>query len=225
MVPSTGDPDAAGYAERANKAKKVVKISARSLGKLDRNEVMKTAAKARASSSVFRPIDAHRGHESDVISSGKASIRSSTSIGYSGPKESNNETRLSPLQNSYPQSLANQDDYDTGTPTASSLSCPVHIHKLAPHSQLPPTAHPPAPVRPASGIQRAPVPTTQISNPKCSIQLHLMFGTTEKPLLSGIKRLVGTCQCLLKREQDLELSCLQETHVSWRIQAVSLATM
>jgi palmitoyltransferase ZDHHC1/11 len=176
MVPSTVDPDAAGYAERANKAKKAVKISARSLGKLDRNEVLKAAAKARASSSVLRLIDDRRGHESDVISSGNASIRSSTSIGYSGPKESNSEMRLSPLQNSYPQSLANQDDYDTGTPTASSLSSPVHIHKLAPHSQFPPTAHPPAPVRPASGIQRAPVPptqgmqrppvpTTQISNP------------------------------------------------------------
>jgi palmitoyltransferase ZDHHC1/11 len=107
MVPSTVDPDAAGYAERANKAKKAVKISARSLGKLDRNEVLKAAAKARASSSVLRLIDDRRGHESDVISSGNASIRSSTSIGYSGPKESNSEMRLSPLQNSYPQSLAN----------------------------------------------------------------------------------------------------------------------
>ncbi|TVU10462.1 hypothetical protein EJB05_43994 [Eragrostis curvula] len=165
MVPSTVDPDAAGYAERANKAKKAVKISARSLAKLDRNEVMKAAAKARASSSVLRPIDARRGHESDVISSDNASVRSSTSIDYSGTKESNSEMRLSPLQNSYPQSLVSQDDYEAGTPTASSLSSPVHIHKLAPHSQFNPTAHPPPPVRPAPGMQRPPVPTTQITNP------------------------------------------------------------
>uniref|UniRef100_A0A0A9AJD7 S-acyltransferase n=1 Tax=Arundo donax TaxID=35708 RepID=A0A0A9AJD7_ARUDO len=165
MVPSTVDPDAAGYAERANKAKKAVKISARSLAKLDRNEVMKAAAKARASSSVLRPIDARRGPEGDVISSGNASVRSSMSVDYSGTKESNSEMRLSPLQNSYPQSLVSQDDYETGTPTASSLSSPVHIHKLASHSQFNTVPHPPPPERPAAGMVRPPVPTTQITNP------------------------------------------------------------
>ncbi|KAJ1288959.1 hypothetical protein BS78_02G128700 [Paspalum vaginatum] len=165
MVPSTVDPDAAGYAERANKAKKAVKISARSLAKLDKNEVMKAAAKARASSSVLRPIDARRGHEADVVSSGNASVRSSMSVDYSGTKESNSEMRLSPLQNSYPQSLASQDDYETGTPTASSLSSPVHIHKLASHSQFSAPPHPPPPERSAPGMVRPPIPTTQISNP------------------------------------------------------------
>ncbi|RLM86995.1 putative protein S-acyltransferase 19 [Panicum miliaceum] len=82
MVPSTVDPDAAGYADRANKAKKAVKISARSLAKLDKNEVMKAAAKARASSSVLRPIDTRRGHEADAVSSGNASIRSSSATSY-----------------------------------------------------------------------------------------------------------------------------------------------
>lgn len=162
MVPSTVDPDAAGYADRANKAKKAVKISARSLAKLDKNEVMKAAAKARASSSVLRPIDTRRGHEADVVSSGNASIRSSMSVDYSGTKESNSEMRLSPLQNSYPQSLVSQDDYETGTQTASSLSSPVHVHKLASHSQFSAAApHPPPPVRPAPGMMRPPVPTTQ----------------------------------------------------------------
>ncbi|XP_062199224.1 probable protein S-acyltransferase 19 [Phragmites australis] len=165
MVPSTVDPDAAGYAERANKAKKSVKISARSLAKLDRNEVMKAAAKARASSSVLRPIDARHDHEGDVISSGNASVRSSMSVDYSGTKESNSEMRLSPLQNSYPQSLVSQDDYETGTPTASSLSSPVHIHKLASHSQFNAAPHPPPLERPAPGMVRPPVPTTQITNP------------------------------------------------------------
>ncbi|KAL6838406.1 hypothetical protein ACP4OV_031651 [Aristida adscensionis] len=167
MVPSTVDPDAAGYAERANKSKKAVKISARSLAKLDRNEVMKAAAKARASSSVLRPIDSRRGHEGDVTSSGNASVRSSMSVDYSGTKESNSEMRLSPLQNSYPQSLASQDDYETGTQTASSLSSPVHIHKLASHSQFSAAAPPPPPPpeRPMPGMVRPPVPSTQIVNP------------------------------------------------------------
>ncbi|XP_047047962.1 probable protein S-acyltransferase 19 [Lolium rigidum] len=166
MVPSTVDPDAAGYAERANKSKKPVKISARSLAKLDRNEVMKAAAKARASSSVLRPIDARHGHEADISSSGNASVRSSMSVDYNGTKESRSEMRLSPLQNSYPQSLASMDDYETGTQTASSLSSPVHIHKLATHSQSRAAPHPaPPPERPALGITRPPVPTTQINNP------------------------------------------------------------
>ncbi|VAI21205.1 unnamed protein product [Triticum turgidum subsp. durum] len=165
MVPSTVDPDAAGYAERANKAKKPVKISARSLAKLDRNEVMKAAAKARASSSVLRPIDARHGHEADISSSGNASVRSSMSVDYSATKESRSEMRLSPLQNSYPQSLASQDDYETGTQTASSLSSPVHLHKLAPHAQFRAAPHPaPPPERPAPGITRPPVPATHISN-------------------------------------------------------------
>ncbi|VAI36044.1 unnamed protein product [Triticum turgidum subsp. durum] len=162
---TTVDPDAAGYAERANKAKKPVKISARSLAKLDRNEVMKAAAKARASSSVLRPIDARHGHEADISSSGNASVRSSMSVDYSATKESRSEMRLSPLQNSYPQSLASQDDYETGTQTASSLSSPVHIHKLAPHAQFRAAPHPaPPPERPALGITRPPVPATHISN-------------------------------------------------------------
>ncbi|ONM20964.1 Chaperonin 60 subunit alpha 2 chloroplastic [Zea mays] len=165
MVPSTVDPDGAGYPERANRAKKAVKISARSLAKLDKNEVMKAAAKARASSSVLRPIDARHGHEADVISSGSASVRSSMSVDYSGTKESNSEMKLSPLHNSYPQSLASQDEYDTGTPTASSLSSLVNIHKLASHSQFSAAPRPAPPERPVPAMVRPPVPTTQITNP------------------------------------------------------------
>ena len=57
MVPSTVDPDAAGYAERANKAKKPFTIGARILAKLDINEVTKVQEKPWAPSSVFPPID------------------------------------------------------------------------------------------------------------------------------------------------------------------------
>ncbi|CAO2207560.1 unnamed protein product [Urochloa humidicola] len=170
MVPSTIDPDAGRHAERANKAKKQVKISAWKLAKLDSNEAMKAAAKARASSSVLRPIDASRGPGSSLSSSGSASMRSSMSADYStnAIKEKLSDTKLSSLRSSsYPQSLASQDDYESGTQSASSISSPARIHKPAPHIQIsvPPHAPPPPP-RHAPVVPRPPpVPATQISNP------------------------------------------------------------
>ncbi|CAO2177329.1 unnamed protein product [Urochloa humidicola] len=170
MVPSTIDPDAVRHAERANKAKKQVKISAWKLAKLDSNEAMKAAAKARASSSVLRPVDARRGSGSSLSSSGSASMRSSMSADYStnAIKEKLSDTKLSSLRSSsYPQSLASQDDYESGTQSASSISSPVSIHKPVPHIQIsvPPHAPPPPP-RPVPVVPRPPpVPTTQISNP------------------------------------------------------------
>ncbi|KAI4973298.1 probable protein S-acyltransferase 19 [Hordeum vulgare subsp. vulgare] len=121
MVPSTVDPDDSGYAERPNKAKRQVKISAWKLAKLDGNEAMKAAARARASSSVLRPIGA-RG------------------LGSTGT-----------------QSVVSQDEYGQ---SASSVSSPVHIHKLAPHTQMnvPP---PRPPERPGF-----PTTQTQATNPR-----------------------------------------------------------
>ncbi|XP_066352096.1 probable protein S-acyltransferase 19 isoform X2 [Miscanthus floridulus] len=169
MVPSTIDPDTAGHAERASKAKKQVKISAWKLAKLDSNEAMKAAAKARASSSVLRPIDTRRVPGASPSSSGNASMRSSMSADYSasGTKERGAVMKLLSLQSSsYPQSLASQDDYESGTQSASSRSSPVQIHKPAPHTQInvPPRV-PPAPPRPAPAVPRPHVPTTQISKP------------------------------------------------------------
>ncbi|CAM0911663.1 unnamed protein product [Alopecurus aequalis] len=167
MVPSTVDPDATGHAERSNKAKKQVKISAWKLAKLDGNEAMKAAARARASSSVLRPRDARGGHDADLRSSADGSVRSSMSVDYSATREQRGGLKLSSLQNSYPQSLASQDDYETGTQSASSVSSPVHIHKLAPHTQINMPSHPPPlPERPAPAIPRPPVlPTKQVTNP------------------------------------------------------------
>ncbi|VAI74865.1 unnamed protein product [Triticum turgidum subsp. durum] len=124
MAPSTVDPDATGHAERPNKAKRQVKISAWKLAKLDGNEAMKAAARARASSSVLRPVGAR------------------------GPGSTGN---------SHPQSIASQDDYETGTQSASSLSSPVHIQKLAPRTQM--NVPPPRPP------ERPGFPTTQATNP------------------------------------------------------------
>ncbi|WVZ91725.1 hypothetical protein U9M48_037858 [Paspalum notatum var. saurae] len=170
MVPSTIDPDTVRHAERANKAKKQVKISAWKLAKLDSNEAMKAAAKARASSSVLRPVDARGGPGSSLSSSGNASMRSSMSADYSASatKEKGANMRLSSLQSSsYPQSLASQDDYESGTHSPSSASSPVHFHKPVHHTQIsvPPRA-PPAPPRPPPvAPPRPPVPSMQVSNP------------------------------------------------------------
>ncbi|XP_074562395.1 putative protein S-acyltransferase 19 [Curcuma longa] len=125
MVPSTIDPDAAGHVERANKSKKNVKISAWKLAKLDSNEAMRAAAKARASSSVLRPIDAHRVLDADYSSSDKASVRSSLSVDYSVTRESRSEAKLSPLRNSSIQSVASREDFETSTQSASSLNSPT----------------------------------------------------------------------------------------------------
>ncbi|KAM0925220.1 hypothetical protein ACQ4PT_004330 [Festuca glaucescens] len=164
VIPSTIDPDATGHAERPNKAKKQVKISAWKLAKLDGNEAMKAAARARASSSVLRPRDARGGHDADLSSSGNGSVRSSMSADYSAAREQRGGLKLSSLQNSYPQSFASQDDYEMGTQSASSMGSPVHIHKLAPHSQINAPSRPlPPPERP---IPRPPVPPTkQVTNP------------------------------------------------------------
>ncbi|KAL6661985.1 hypothetical protein ACP70R_001369 [Stipagrostis hirtigluma subsp. patula] len=171
MVPSTADPDSSGHAERANsRAKKQVKISAWKLAKLDSNEAMKAAAKARASSSVLRPVDARRVPDAaDLSSSGNGSMRSSMSADHSASttKEKGIGMKLSSLQNSDPHSLASQEDYESGTQSASSVSSPVHIHHMpAPHTMinvpLPPRA-PPLPPRSAPVAPRPPVPTVQMN--------------------------------------------------------------
>ncbi|XP_064946527.1 probable protein S-acyltransferase 19 isoform X2 [Musa acuminata AAA Group] len=159
MVPSTVDPDAVGSVERAKKSKKGVKISAWKLAKLDSNEAIRAAAKARASSSVLRPIEAHHVPHTDGSSSGNASVRSSLSADYSASKESRSEAKLSPLRNSELQSIASKEDFESGTQTASSLSSPVHIYESVAPSSLP-LQHPVTEQRPPHFIPRGP-PTTQ----------------------------------------------------------------
>ncbi|XP_077220468.1 putative protein S-acyltransferase 19 [Tasmannia lanceolata] len=127
MVPSTVDPDAAGFADRVNKLpKKAVRISAWKLAKLDSNEAVRAAAKARASSSVLRPVDGRRLPDADCSSSENMS-RSSMSTDFGVAKEMKNDLKSSPLINSYPPSHASREDYDTGTQSISSFSSPSHI--------------------------------------------------------------------------------------------------
>lgn len=138
MIPSTVDPDAAGSGDKGNKGpKKGVRISAWKLAKLDSSEAMKAAAKARASSSVLRPVDNRRLADSEISSSENASIRSSMSTDTGGNRDNRNDLRLSPLRNSFAPSQGSRDEYETGTQSVSSFSSPTHVHESVSLSPLP----------------------------------------------------------------------------------------
>lgn len=140
MVPSTVDPDAVGIAEKGTKGpKRAVRISAWKLAKLDSNEAVKAAAKARASSSVLRPVDNQRLPDVELSSSGNMSVRSSMSTDTGGAnKDITNELRLSPLRISFAPSHGSRDDYETGTQSVSSFSSPNHVQESVTLSPLPP---------------------------------------------------------------------------------------
>ncbi|KAK8650871.1 hypothetical protein V6N13_140493 [Hibiscus sabdariffa] len=138
MLPSTVDPDAAGFAERGNKGpKRPVRISAWKLAKLDSTDAMMAAARARASSSVLRPVDNRRTRDPELSSSGNMSIRSSVSTDTGANKEIKNDQRLSPLGNSFAPSQGSREEYETGTQSVSSFSSPSHIHESVTLSPLP----------------------------------------------------------------------------------------
>ncbi|KAF9587618.1 hypothetical protein IFM89_004450 [Coptis chinensis] len=154
MVPSTVDPDAAGFAERRDKQpKRPVRMSAWKLAKLDSSEAMRAAAKARASSSVFRPVESRHSLNPDLSSSENMSIRSSVSTDIGGNKISKNELGLSPYGNVYTPSHGSQDDYETGTQSVSSFSSPSHIHESVKLSPIP-LKHMSGPSNPTSTAPR-----------------------------------------------------------------------
>lgn len=153
MVPSTIDPDAAGFTEKSNKApKKPVRISAWKLAKLDSNEAVKVAAKARASSSVLRPVNDNNRHipDPDLSSSENISIASSLSADVQPTKDfaKTDPTRLSSHLSQFGQfapsqidpsqlSQGSRDEYETGTSSVSSFSSPSHVHEPVTLSPLP----------------------------------------------------------------------------------------
>uniref|UniRef100_A0A7N0U062 S-acyltransferase n=2 Tax=Kalanchoe fedtschenkoi TaxID=63787 RepID=A0A7N0U062_KALFE len=144
MVPSTVDPDAAGVPDKANKAasKRPVKISAWKLAKLDSNEAMRAAAKARASSSVLRPLDNRNVGDPEGCSSSNVSVRSSLSADTTGVNKEVKHSgglRLSPVRNSFAPSQGSIDEYETGTQSMSSFSSPSHMHESVTLSPLPKT--------------------------------------------------------------------------------------
>lgn len=133
-VPSTVDPDAVQPPDKGKKVpQRPVRISAWKLAKLDSSEVMKAAAKARASSSVLRPISSRpHPYDSDQLSSSNVSGRSSPVSMKSGFQNPNRtRTRLSSAKSSYPPSRASREDIETCAHSVSNISSPHPSHLSA----------------------------------------------------------------------------------------------
>lgn len=117
-LPSTVDPDAIQEADKAKKLpQRPVRISAWKLAKLDSSEAIKAAAKARASSSVLRPIGSrYNPYDADHLSSSNFSGRSSpisTDQGFQNKNARAVMPGLSPsMTNSYPASNASHASRD-----------------------------------------------------------------------------------------------------------------
>lgn len=126
-VRSTVDPDA----EREKTLpKRPVRISAWKLAKLDSNEAIRAAARARASSSVLRPINSHHQHDFDRSSSGNISGRSS---GISTDPGFNRDSRMATLKSSlfkssYPPSRGSREDLESCNHSLSSFSSPHYMN-------------------------------------------------------------------------------------------------
>ncbi|OAY50306.1 protein S-acyltransferase 21 [Manihot esculenta] len=127
-LPSTVDPDAIQEVDKGKKLpQRPVRISAWKLAKLDSNEAIKAAAKARASSSVLRPISSrHNPYDTDNLSSSNASGRSSpisTNQGFHNRNARTGTARVSPSRsNSYAPSHASRDDTETCNQSLSNIS-------------------------------------------------------------------------------------------------------
>ncbi|MQL93958.1 hypothetical protein Taro_026610 [Colocasia esculenta] len=129
-VPSTVDPDAIGSSDRGKRVPKhPVRISAWNLAKLDSREAIRAAAKARASSSVLKPISSRFQYDTDRCSSGNVSSRSSNISMDVLHRDTRSGTLISsPLRSSYPPSGTSRDDIETCPQTPSSFSSPHHHH-------------------------------------------------------------------------------------------------
>lgn len=137
IIASTVNQEAVRCTEKGNKMlKKPVRISAWKLAKLDPNKAVKVAAKARASSSVLRPVNNHGLADAEQSSSGNVSVRSSFSVDI-GPNKDTNDVVLSSSRNSFPLSQGCRDEYETGIQIARSFSSPSHVHKSVALSPIP----------------------------------------------------------------------------------------
>ncbi|KAL9238080.1 hypothetical protein vseg_012554 [Gypsophila vaccaria] len=143
-VPSTIDPDTIQPGDKGKKvAQRPVRISAWKLAKLDSNEAVKAAAKARASSSVLRPISSRpHPYDSDQLSSSNVSGKSSPISMKSGFQSRiysrAGMPRISSTKSSYPPSRASREDIETCAHSVSNLGSPNNASQLA-TSPLPST--------------------------------------------------------------------------------------
>ncbi|XP_057794721.1 protein S-acyltransferase 21 [Salvia miltiorrhiza] len=126
-LPSTVDPDHFIQSDRGKKAsQRPIRISAWKLAKLNSHEAIKAGAKARASSSVLRPIGSRpHPYDGDHLSSTTMSSPTSMRHGYYETNARAGTSRLSPAKSSYPPSRASRDDTDTCAHSISNLSSPL----------------------------------------------------------------------------------------------------
>lgn len=121
-LPSTVDPDSTDPVERAKQhAKRQVRINPWKLAKLDSNEAMKAAAKARASSSVLKPINSRSQYDADQCSSDNLSCRSSVMSADTNNHIDTRSGRNAPYRSPYPPSIASADDIELYPQTPSSF--------------------------------------------------------------------------------------------------------
>ncbi|GMP44440.1 hypothetical protein CsSME_00013368 [Camellia sinensis var. sinensis] len=133
-LPSTVDPDAI-QPDKGKIPQRPVRISAWKLAKLDSNEAIKAGAKARASSSVLRPVSSrHHPYDGDRLSSSNVSGRSSPVSTNQGFQDRNARAGTS-SKRSYPPSHASREDLETCDHSLSNLSSPHPTNNLT-HSPL-----------------------------------------------------------------------------------------
>ncbi|CAK8569202.1 unnamed protein product [Lathyrus sativus] len=134
-LPSTMDPDAIQPPDKGKKLnQRPVRISAWKLAKLDSNDAAKALAKARASSSVLRPISSRsHAYDADHLSSSNVSGRSSpnSNQGFHNKYDAAGTSRLSPSKSSYPPSQASREDLDACHHSMSNFSSP-QVSNLTP---------------------------------------------------------------------------------------------
>ncbi|XP_035551317.1 protein S-acyltransferase 21-like [Juglans regia] len=128
-LPSTVDPDVVQLSDMGKKLpQRPIRINAWKLAKLDSNEAIKAAAKARASSSVLRPVSSRfHPYDADHLSSSTVSGRTSpisTDQGFHSRNARAGALRLSPPKSSYPPSRASKEDIETCNQSISNLSSP-----------------------------------------------------------------------------------------------------
>lgn len=139
-VPSTVDPDAVdSFGKEKRMPQRQVRISAWKLAKLDSNEAVKAAAKARASSSVLRPINSrHHPYDADNMSNLSGSSPTSTDHENSHRNARTGMMSMSPVKSSYPPSRASRDsrtsreDLEICNHSISNISSPHYTNNLTP---------------------------------------------------------------------------------------------
>ncbi|KAL3618391.1 hypothetical protein CASFOL_038712 [Castilleja foliolosa] len=157
-LPSTVDPDAQQPDKGKRATQRPIRISAWKLAKLDSTEAIKAGAKARASSSVLRPIGSKPHHyDTDYISSTTMSGKSSpVSSRYYDTNAKAGTSRLSPNKSPYPPSRASRDETDAhsisnlSSPLAMNLSplqSPISARMKDPSNQNGPPVVPDSPAR------------------------------------------------------------------------------